>query len=93
MWWFQRLKFANVELSAFNGLAITIPQKYSHENMIHKISETTGLNLDLKYTTTLQIIQSMAGVAAYQTFNKEIMHETINKTIPDEHGVSNINKY
>ncbi|CAJ0825446.1 146_t:CDS:2 [Entrophospora sp. SA101] len=116
MWWFQRLKFANVELSAFNGLAITIPrniindiskrpqefyirfvdaplEKYSHENMIHKISETTGLNLDLKYTTTLQIIQSMAGVAAYQTFNKEIMHETINKTIPDEHGVSNINKY
>ncbi|CAJ0638777.1 5005_t:CDS:2 [Entrophospora sp. SA101] len=29
--------------------------------------------------------RSMAGVAAYQTFNKEIMHETINKTIPDEH--------
>ncbi|CAJ0911918.1 6360_t:CDS:2, partial [Entrophospora sp. SA101] len=29
-------------------------------------------------------IRSTSGIAAYQTFTKQIMHETINKMIPDK---------
>ena len=48
------------------------------------VQHLTQLNVMNEKIMSITGHRSTSGIAAYQTFTKQIMHETINKMIPDK---------
>ncbi|CAJ0626066.1 11168_t:CDS:2 [Entrophospora sp. SA101] len=60
-------------------------QQYSPKSNINPDIYNTLMDLpSLNECAYKKEIRSTSGIAAYQTFTKQIMHETINKMIPDK---------
>ncbi|CAJ0651791.1 5891_t:CDS:2 [Entrophospora sp. SA101] len=97
-WWgCSKIKLVNVELTAINGLTITIPCEKNNAGGFKDLNNS-GRVIDIPPDNKRKLIPvsdvinyiskrpqgSTSGIAAYQTFTKQIMHETINKMIPDK---------